>query len=88
MTGSTSRPWMLEDEDQPAGPALAHRRQHRLGHTQRAEGVELEQLLHLGQRHPLQRRSDGGAGVADQHIDLPGGFHCAIDAVLVGDVEA
>ena len=49
---------------------LAHARQHRLNHGNRAEHVDLEQGLDLVQRRLLDRTGEPIARIVHEHVDL------------------
>lgn len=75
------------DEQQPALAAGTHARQDCLGDAQAAEGVELEQPAHLGQRDARHGGAQRLPGIADQRVHLPGGGDGLVHRFLVGDVE-
>ena len=63
------------DVDDRAVAALAHLREHRLDHPQRAEEVRLEQPLPLVDGQPLDRPDHPEARVVDQRVDATGRGH-------------
>jgi len=77
-------------DDGPAAP-LAHAREHRVAHPDRAEVVRLEERLGPLDRHVLDGATATNPGVVDEDIDAPGAPEHLADAPLDGacvvDVE-
>jgi hypothetical protein len=79
------------DLDDVAGALLAHDRQRRLGHPDRAEDVGLDLVAGLLRGDLLDRAEEPVAGVVDDHVEaaelLPGRLHGGDVGVHVLHVE-
>jgi hypothetical protein len=78
------------DIDDAPFAALTHRRQHRVGHPDDAEQIDVEQGLHLGDRGLLRAADQTDTGVVDQQVDPSGLRENArnecVDGTVVGHV--